>query len=180
VWTVPAPDRDPAEARLELGRRYLHVFGPTTGESFARWAGIPRRAGVAAFQALGSELIAVSTPIGDRWALASDETALRDDPASIATVRMLPSGDTYYLLHDADRGLLVPQSQRAADLWTSRVWPGAVLVDGEVRGTWRRSKERVAITQWRRLASETRNALEEEAVALPVPDIDEVVVDWVA
>ena len=30
----------PADARLELARRYLHVFGPTTPESFAQWAGI--------------------------------------------------------------------------------------------------------------------------------------------
>src|SRR5690348_3667957 len=32
VWTVPAPKIDPADARRELARRYLHVFGPTTAE----------------------------------------------------------------------------------------------------------------------------------------------------
>ena len=30
VWTVPPPDMDPWQARLELARRYLHVFGPAT------------------------------------------------------------------------------------------------------------------------------------------------------
>src|SRR5688572_3855191 len=30
VWTVPPPAIDPRDARLELARRYLHVFGPTT------------------------------------------------------------------------------------------------------------------------------------------------------
>jgi hypothetical protein len=29
VWMVPPPDMDPWQARLELARRYLHVFGPT-------------------------------------------------------------------------------------------------------------------------------------------------------
>ena len=52
VWTVPAPDVDPIDARLELARRYLRVFGPTTAAAFAEWAGIPARAGAAAFQAL--------------------------------------------------------------------------------------------------------------------------------
>src|SRR5687767_8010315 len=40
IWTVPPPDLDPLEARLELARRYLHVFGPGTAASFAEWAGI--------------------------------------------------------------------------------------------------------------------------------------------
>ena len=49
VWTVPPPEVDPRDARLELARRYLHVFGPTTPEAFAEWAGIapaPGRRGV--------------------------------------------------------------------------------------------------------------------------------------
>ena len=40
IWTVPAPDVDPRDARLELARRYLHVFGPATAAGFAQWAGI--------------------------------------------------------------------------------------------------------------------------------------------
>ena len=53
VWTAPPPDVDPRQARLELARRYLHVFGPATPAGFAQWAGIrPRSAGRAAFEAL--------------------------------------------------------------------------------------------------------------------------------
>ena len=45
IWTVPPPEVDPRDARLELARRYLHVFGPTTPAAFATWAGIgPREA----------------------------------------------------------------------------------------------------------------------------------------
>jgi hypothetical protein len=40
VWTLPPPAVDPRDARLELARRYLHIYGPTTPEAFARWAGI--------------------------------------------------------------------------------------------------------------------------------------------
>ena len=44
IWTVAAPEIDPADATRELARRYLHVFGPTTADGFARWAGISRSA----------------------------------------------------------------------------------------------------------------------------------------
>ena len=40
IWMVPRPDVDPADARLELVRRYLHVLGPGTAEGFSDWAGI--------------------------------------------------------------------------------------------------------------------------------------------
>src|SRR5687767_11662266 len=35
IWTVSRPELDPVEARLELARRYVHVFGPTSAEAFA-------------------------------------------------------------------------------------------------------------------------------------------------
>ncbi|HXV03197.1 MAG TPA: crosslink repair DNA glycosylase YcaQ family protein, partial [Gaiellaceae bacterium] len=73
VWTVPPPQVDPGEARLELARRYLHVFGPTTPTAFAQWAGIGPREGVSAFEALGSSMTQVRTPIGDAWILSRDE-----------------------------------------------------------------------------------------------------------
>src|SRR5688572_11488410 len=40
VWTSVAPRMEPRRARLELARRYLHVFGPSTAAPFAGWAGI--------------------------------------------------------------------------------------------------------------------------------------------
>ena len=54
IWTVPPPEVAPRDARLELARRFLHIFGPTTPEAFARWAGIAPRRGVDAFDALRS------------------------------------------------------------------------------------------------------------------------------
>src|SRR3989441_13040731 len=62
IWTVPRPEVDPRAARLELARRYLHVFGPTTAKSFAEWAGIGPQGGVAAFDAIRRWLTPVRTP----------------------------------------------------------------------------------------------------------------------
>jgi hypothetical protein len=72
VWTVPAPEVDPRDARLELARRYLHIYGPATPEAFARWAGIGPRHGVAAFEALRRPLTPVRTPVGEAWILTRE------------------------------------------------------------------------------------------------------------
>ena len=178
VWTVPAPEVDPSDARLELARRYLHVFGPATRDSFAAWAGIrPKGAGIT-FDALRSELIAVETPIGEAWILASDESAFRSGDGAGST-RLLPSGDTYFLLQGDDRELLVPDAAHRSKLWTSRVWPGAVLLDGEIVGTWRRSGHKVTVQPWRRLTPGNREAIEGESVSLPLPGVTRpITVTW--
>ncbi|MGH3075119.1 MAG: DNA glycosylase AlkZ-like family protein [Gaiellales bacterium] len=179
VWTVPPPDIDPLDARDELARRHLHVFGPTTAAAFAKWAGVSRRAATAAFESLRPSLTLVRTPIGDAWILTSDEEAIRADPGPDAPARLLPSGDAYSLLYGADRELLVPDAARRATLWTPRVWPGAVLVDGEVVGTWRRAHDVVTIEAWGRPSRAARAAVEAEAAFLPLPGLDRpIVVRW--
>jgi hypothetical protein len=168
VWTVARLENDPRDARLELARRYLHVFGPATPESFAEWAGIARRAGVTTFDSLGPSLTPARTPLGDAWILADDEAAFRAGSTPAAPARLLPSGDAYFLLQGSDRELLVPDPERRGELWTPRVWPGAVLVEGEIVGTWRRAAETVAIQAWDPLPRAAREAVESEALSLPL------------
>ncbi|HSJ94190.1 MAG TPA: crosslink repair DNA glycosylase YcaQ family protein, partial [Gaiellaceae bacterium] len=172
IWMIAAPDIDPANACRELARRYLHVFGPATADGFARWAGISRRSAASAFASLEGSLLPVRSPLGDGWLLADDEPAMRAGEAPAAPVRLLPSGDAYFLLQGAERELLVPRTEQRQRLWTSRVWPGALLVEGEIRGTWRRARHTVRIVAWARLSRATRDAIEAEARALPVPGVD--------
>jgi len=172
VWTVAAPEIDPADACRELARRYLHIFGPTTAGSFARWAGISRRAGAEAFASLEPSLLAVRSPLGEEWLLADDEPELRAARTTPALARLLPSGDAYFLLDGAERELLVPRKDQRQLLWTPRVWPGAVLIEGEIRGTWRRANQTVRVDAWGRLARATREAVEAEARSLPLPGVD--------
>ena len=179
IWAVPAPEIDPADARRELARRHLHIFGPTTAESFARWAGISRRAAAAAYASLEGSLLPVRTPLGGEWLLADDEPVVLAAETAPAPARLLPSGDAYFLLDGAERSLLVPQADRRQQLWTSRVWPGALVVDGEARGTWRRSQHTVRIDVWGRLSRTARAAVEAEAASLPLPVDREIAVAWV-
>jgi hypothetical protein len=180
LWMVDPPDVDPFDARLELARRHLHTFGPATAESFQQWAGVKPAAARATYDALADELLPVNTPIGDGWILAKDETSFLAEPDPPASVRLLPSGDVYYLLQGAERELLVPDARHRSELWTSRVWPGALVVDGEVMGVWRRSSERVTIEPWANLPADTRHAIEAEAQSLPLPGLTrEISVTWV-
>jgi len=179
VWTVRQPEVEPRDARLELARRYLHVFGPTTPDAFAQWAGIAVREGAAAFDALDRSLTPVRTPSGDAWILSRDEAACRADARPAAPARLLPSGDSYFLFQGADRELLVPDAKHRGTLWTARVWPGAVLVKGEIVGTWRRSGANVTIAAWKPLSRAAREAVEAEAAGLPLPDVrGPIVLRW--
>jgi hypothetical protein len=171
VWTVAPPKVDPRDARLELARRYLHVFGPSTPAAFAEWAGIRPPEGRATLSELSRSLTPVRTPIGESWILARDEPDFRSPARPTADARLLPSGDAYFLVQGADRELLVPDAERRRALWTPRVWPGAILVRGELVGTWRRAQAAVTIQPWRRLSRGHRDAVEAEAASLPLPGI---------
>jgi len=178
VWTVAAAEVDPADACLELARRYLHIFGPATAQGFARWAGISRRSATNAFASLEAALLPVRSPLGDEWLLAEDEPAIRAAETVAAPARLLPSGDAYFLLDGAERELLLPRGDQRQRLWTPRVWPGAVLVEGEIRGTWRRAQHTVRIDAWARLSRRVRDAIEAEANSLPLPVDRPIEVAW--
>lgn len=179
IWTVPPPESDPGSARLELARRYLHVFGPATPESFAKWAGIRPHPAAATFEALRRSLTPARTPIGEAWILNRDAPAFRAASGPAAAARLLPSGDTWFLLHGADRELLLSNRKQQRALWTPRVWPGALMVEGEIVGTWRRAEHVVTIETWRRLSRASRDSVEAEAASLPLPGIsDQIVVRW--
>ena len=178
IWTVPAPEVTPEAARRELARRHLHVFGPSTPEAFAEWAGVRPSAGTAAFESLRRWLTPVRSAIGEAWILTADESAMRTAPGPVAPARLLPSGDTYFLVKGEDRMMLVPDATQRSSLWTPRVWPGAVLVSGEAVGTWRRAGGRVTIDVWRTLRRGERDAVETEAASLPLPDVSRIEVRW--
>jgi hypothetical protein len=178
-WTVPPPGTEPRDARLELARRYLRIYGPATPEAFGRWSGIGPSRAAAAFEALGRSLAPAQTPQGARWILASDEQAFRAAPVPAAPARLLPSGDAFLLLQGADRELLVPDANGRRALWTPRVWPGGLLVGGEIAGTWRRAGAVITIQPWRQLARAERDAVAAEAECLPLPGVEgPVVLRW--
>jgi len=78
-----------------------------------------------------------------------------------------------------ERALLVPDAVHRGELWTPRVWPGALLVAGEIVGTWRRAQRTVTIQAWQRLSPAAQEAVLAEAESLPLPDAGgRTVVHW--
>jgi hypothetical protein len=180
VWTVPAPAMDPIAARQELARRFLHVIGPGSARSFGDWAGIRPPRARSIMESIAAEVVPVRTTAGEAFVLGSDEPSFRRGVAGKPGIRLLPSGDAFWLLWGRDRELVVPDAKRRAELWTSRVWPGALLVDGEIAGTWRRAGAELSITAWGALSTTQRDAIEAETVGLPLALSGPIRVRWIA
>lgn len=171
ISALPDPTIEPHEAALELGRRFLHVYGPATVDDFAKWAGVTKRHSAGVFAGLADEVVSVAAPFGPAVLMWSDAQRLDGaDDSGAAGVRLLPSGDAYYLLHGPRRETLVGDADRRAELWTSRVWPGAILLDGTIVGTWRRSATTLTASPWRRLGRDDRERVEASAAELPLPE----------
>ncbi len=100
-----------------------------------------------------------------QWALRTDRSRL-ERAVPVEAVRLLPAGDPY--LASADRALLVPQPRFRSQLWPNSVWPGALMVHGELVGTWRRQVGRVTLRAWRPLEPDVREAVEEEVSGMPI------------
>jgi hypothetical protein len=162
----PIPDFTVAPAvpeRLDVVRAYLRLFGPATPRHVAAYLDAP----VAEVTARWPE-DAVEVPVAGerRWLLAADADRAAAGPAT--TTRLLGPFDPYLQLRD--RPLLVGDAARAKDLWRTLGRPGAVLVDGEVAGTWRPRKSgtrlTVSVEPWRDLSPTERAAIDEQAQRL--------------
>lgn len=142
-WLDDIPAMPPEAARAELVRRYLRCHGPSTRADFASWVGV--RAGDADpwWSLVEEEMTEVDTG-SSGWILTEDRDALHSTPTPTG-VRLLPPGDPYTQMRD--RETIVAREHHRA-LWTTVGSPGAVLVDGEVVGTWRPRKKgkRLSVT----------------------------------
>jgi len=145
----PIPGFAPAEtvpAHLDVVRGYLRLHGPATPQQAAPYLDAPVEDVQARWP---DDAVEVQVDGDPRWALAADLDRLAAGPAR--TTRLLGPFDPY--LQTRDRALLVPDPARATDLWRPLGRPGAVLVDGEVAGTWRPRKAgrrlAVQVQRWR-------------------------------
>ena len=75
--------------------------------------------------------------------------------------------------------LMVPDAARRSELWTPRVWPGGLLVAGELAGTWRRADTLITVQPWRPLSPAERDAVSAEAQSMPLPGaMGRIAVRW--
>lgn len=154
---VPAPS---ASDRVDPVRAYLSLLGPATPKHVAHYLDAPVTAVKARWP---SDTVAVSVEGEARWVLAADEDLLRAGPA--VTTRLIGPFDPF--LQARDRNLLVMDPARAKSLWPVLGRPGAVLVDGEIAGTWRPRKAGARLSlQFEMWDQVSRASVEEQAERL--------------
>ncbi|MGW4116077.1 winged helix DNA-binding domain-containing protein [Actinosynnema sp. NPDC004786] len=120
----------------ELVRRYLRAHGPATVEDFVVWSGVPEVEVRAAWP--GEELVEGK----HGWQLAVSDAEELD-----GTVRLLGPFDTF-LLGYADRELLLDRAHAPLVQTAGGAPVPHVVVDGQVRGVWRRREGRVVVEQF--------------------------------
>ncbi|MFF4809701.1 winged helix DNA-binding domain-containing protein [Micromonospora chersina] len=152
-----------SDDRLDLIRAYLRLLGPATPKHVADYLDAPVKDVKARWP---DDVIEVVVDGEARSLLAADEQAFNS--AGGRATRLLGPYDLF--LQAKDRSTLVPDTAHAKELWPVLGRPGAVLVDGELVGTWRPRKSgrtfKVAVQPWRTLSASTRNDIVEQAERL--------------
>jgi hypothetical protein len=175
-WTTSAlyvreherPSIDPETARMELCRRHVHAFGPTTAPAFAWWAGVSVRDARKTFDLIADELLQVDLAGHDAWVLAADESALRS-AGPMRGVRLLVSSDLRLLGQDRTQLFVGPGQNERSPL---QDWfhPHGLVVNGRLAGAWGRRGGKVNIKAVGPLAPSTRAAIHAEAASMPIPN----------
>jgi hypothetical protein len=167
VWERPRPAMDAETARIELCRRHVHAFGPTTPAAYRWWAGVSLGDAQQSFDALASELIPVGYDGHSSWILASDETALTT-AEPMRGVRFLVPSDLRLFGQDRT-GLFVGPGLRRDNGLHDTFHPGGLVIDGTIAGAWGRRAGRVSVKTYGRLSEAVRRAVHDEAESMPIP-----------
>lgn len=177
VWGMSGQTRlTPAESWLgrelqpnpslaDMARRYFAAFGPASVADLQTWAGLTKL----------KEVVATLRPSlrvfrdDDGKELFDLPDAPRPDPDATAPPRFLPDFDNLIRSH-ADRRRVINDDNRKWMNTRNGVTPHAVLVDGEVSGSWRISRASGAATieiqQFRTLSRSDCDAVATEAERL--------------
>ena len=160
---IPGFKKATAAGGFDLIRAYLHLLGPATAKQVADYLDAPLKDVKARWP---DDVIEVMVDGEARSLLAADEQAL--ECADAKAIRLLGPFDLF--LQARDRATLVADTAQAKQLWLTLGRPGAVLVDGELVGTWRPRQSgktlRVAVEPWQKLSDATRKAVTEQAERL--------------
>ena len=156
---------DAADPAFDVVRNYLRFYGPAVPKEAAAFIDAPVKE---VEQRWPEDVIEVSVDGEKRALLDDDSEAVKSKPSASGVVRLLAAFDPY--LQGRDRELLVPGEAHRKDLWRTLGRPGAIVVDGDIAGTWRprasAKKVSVAIEPWRKLSKLESAALEGEAERL--------------
>ena len=170
LWAreVPRPSIDVSAARVELCRRHVRCFGPTTPKTFSWWSGLSPADARAVWDSLADELVEVDFEGVAGWILGADEEWLRSATLPRG-VRLLPAPDLRLFGRDHG-GRFVGPGLRELTSAADSFHPNGLLVDGRIVGAWGRKGGRVDVVLSEKLDTRQYGALEEEVATMPVRD----------
>ncbi|WP_328999307.1 winged helix DNA-binding domain-containing protein [Kribbella sp. NBC_00709] len=170
LWAreVPRPAIEVAEARVELCRRHVHYFGPTTPKAFSWWSGLSPADARAVWGLLADELLEVDLDGAAGWILRADEECLLS-ARSPRGVRLLVASDLRLFGRDRD-GRFIGPGLRTLTPAADSFHPNGLLVDGRIAGAWGRKGGRVSVVLSETLNATQYSALEVEVGSMPVRD----------
>lgn len=116
----------------ELVLRYLAAFGPASVADAQTWSGLTRLADV--LERLAPRLVRFKGEGGQQLYDLPD--APRPDPDSPAPVRLVAPFDNILLSHAERTRIISAEHRKRLFSGKNGVFPGTVLVDGFVAGTW--------------------------------------------
>lgn len=132
-------DLEPTEeAEKEIVRTFLRAYGPATLNSFASWLGSTPQQAKRLWDGVGEEIVTVGVDGKERFLLAADRGKLISPPEPKRRLHFLAAYDPYLGLYD--RELILGDKAKQRKLWQTTANPGAILLDGEVIGYWRKKK----------------------------------------
>lgn len=163
AWLGRSLERTPSLDALIL--RYLGAFGPATVGDIQTWSGLTRlRENV---ERLRPQLEVFLDDDGNELFDLPD--APRPDVDYPAPPRFLAEFDNALLSH-ANRRRIIPDDHRKRISTSNGMVPGAVLIDGFLRGTWRINRLRgvatLIVQPYERIRKADRIALAEEGAGL--------------
>jgi len=148
--------------KFDVVRGYLRLLGPATPRHVAEFLDAPLKDVQARWP---EDVVEVTVGREKRSILAADEAALEADSP---VTRLLGPYDLF--LQARDRSTIVPDAAHAKELWPVLGRPGAVLVHGELVGSWRPRQSgkslRVAVRPWRKLSAAVHKGVTEQAERL--------------
>lgn len=163
----PRPSIDEETARIELCRRHIHAFGPTTPAAFAWWAGVSKPDARQTFDLIAPELTPVDYDGHPSWILTAGESAVMT-ARSMRGVRFLVPSDLRLFGHDRTQRFVGPGLRQYTPLHDT-FHPGGLLINGRIAGAWGRRAGKVSVRAIGPLPAAVRQAIHHEAESMPIP-----------
>ena len=161
-WLPASRDLPREEALATLAERYFASHGPATVHDFAWWTGLLSKDAHEAVAAAGSKVVSESHE-GRRWFSAADARPAAKSRRHAAV--LLPPWDEYVVAYK-DRAAALDRPVGRDDHMYA-VGLSLVVIDGRVRGSWRRTRAgstaRLRLDFWNPVTSEEQRAVERAA-----------------